>query len=137
MSATLVFDAHLSSTTLIQGLRARGIDARAAAALGFGDGVPDLELVKGLDKYFEGSAWVLTTMDLTIIDDQSNFDWGRYAIAWIAVRPGRGGSDFEAMKHNIVHHRAMEIVAQTPGNHFTYTEKRRFKSMPSLISQLH
>ena len=83
-----------------------------------------------------GEDFVLVTMDLTITEEFTGFDWDRYAIAWIAVREDLRGQAFEQAKQNIVHMHAHVIAEQRVGDHHTYSERRHSRSPPSLTTWL-
>jgi len=132
--AVLVLDEQLAGKSLVAALRARGLEVLTLADLGL-TGRPDPDVVRQVDERHNG-AWVLVTMDLTVIEDHPGFDWGRYAIAWVLIREDLRGADFEAAKHNVVHRWALEILEQRRGDHHTHTVAQRHKSPPSLNAQL-
>jgi hypothetical protein len=130
--ATLVFDEQIASARLVQALSERGIDAATVGDFG-AEGTADPDVVRRVAREL-GSAWVLVTMDLKIVDEHQGFDWGRYAIAWVPLRQGISGGRVEVEKTEIVQRHAHEIREQSPGDHYTYTTDKRFKHRPSLAS---
>lgn len=134
MGATLVLEDHLSAHILVAGLQGRGFAAVPVAQLGLGGKRPDSELVKEIGGNVT-QHWTFVTLDLTIIDDASGFDWGRYAIAWVMAPKGLKGGAFEQAKQNIVHKHVEKMVGQQPADHWTYTERSHHKHPPSLVSE--
>jgi predicted nuclease of predicted toxin-antitoxin system len=130
--AALIFDEQIASPRIVQALTERGIEASTIGDFGV-QGRPDPDVVRRVADEV-GAPWVLVTMDLTIVEDHEGFGWERYAIAWIRVREGIVGSQVEREKTDIVQRRAHEMVEQNPGDHHTYTVKKRFKHPPSLAS---
>jgi hypothetical protein len=134
VGATLVLEDHLSAHILVASLNSRGFHAVPVADLGLGGKRPDADLVREIDDKAD-PPWTFVTLDLTIIDDASGFDWNRYAIAWIMAPKGLKGGAFEEAKQNIVHKHVEKIVAQQPGDHWTYTERSHYKHPPSLVTE--
>jgi hypothetical protein len=132
--AALVFDEQIASRRLVQALGERGIDASTIGDFA-GQGRADPEVVRRVAREL-GSPWVLVTMDLNIVEEHQGFDWRRYAVAWVRLRPGVSGGQVEIEKTEIVQRHAHEMREQRPGDHHTYTTGRRFKSPPSLASML-
>jgi hypothetical protein len=133
--ARLVFDEQLESRRLLDALAHRGLAVSSVRDYGM-TGRSDPDVVRRIGEQMGDDAWVLVTLDLTIIEEYERFDWDRYAIAWVAPRPGLRSAEFEAEKANIVHAHALEMVEQVAGDHHTYTLKRHFRSRPSLTSLL-
>ena len=131
---TLVLDVHLSSKTLVAGLRGRGYSMMTLQDLGLAGNTPDPDLARQASKKL-GDDFVLVTIDLTILEDSPGFDWERYAIAWIKPDGHLSGAEVEAAKHDIFHHYADRIAEQIPGDHHTYTGGRYYRHPPSLISR--
>jgi hypothetical protein len=77
-------------------------------------GSPDPDVARRIDDQCSG-AWVLVTMDLTVVEDYSGFDWNRYAIAWVVVHETLAGARVEQAKHEIVHRHAHKIREQGAG----------------------
>lgn len=133
--STLVHDEHLASKTLVAGLRARGFSVKTLHELGLNREL-DPDVVRQIPNKLEaGEDWVLVTIDYTIIDDHSGFEWERYAIAWIVLDKYMRGGEVEALKHDIVHKHPEKIAAQGPDDHFSYTRRSQFKHPPNLISR--
>jgi len=130
----IVLDEQLAGGKLVAALRDRGLDVRTLDKFGV-TGKPDPHVVRRVDEAI-GATWVFVTMDLTILEDFPNFDWGQYAIAWIRIPEGVSGAAVEHAKHNVVQRHAHLIVEQARGDHHTYTSTAHFKSPPSLTSQL-
>lgn len=128
----LVLDEQLESQRLVTALRDRGSDIRVVGDFGV-QGRPDPDVVRRITDQHSG-AWVLITMDLTIVEDYRGFDWTRYAIAWVRLRKGLRGAVVETAKANTVHRHLHQIEAQKPGDHFTYTPDSRQRHPPSLAS---
>ena len=83
----------------------------------------------------KGTPWVLVTMDSSIVDDHRGFDWSRYAIAWVQIDSQLRGIRVEHSKNEVLAKHARTMLSQIPGDHFTYTETRRYKHPPSLVTQ--
>ena len=130
---TLVVDVHLASPVLMAGLQGRGILVRSLHEFGL-DGTPDPDVVRQLESLID-HPWVLVTLDLEILEHHPNFDWGRYAIAWVMLPRQLKGVAVEHAKHGIVHHHAKRIEGQKPGDHFTYNETSQYKHPPSLVNR--
>jgi hypothetical protein len=135
MSKTLVLDVHLSSKTLLWGLRGRGHEVSTLEGLGLAGDTLDAEMAKCAGDKLGAGNCVLVTIDMTIVEDSPGFDWSRYAIAWIKPNPSLRGSDVEAAKHDVFHRYLDRIAEQEPGDHYTYTRGRFYKHPPSLISR--
>lgn len=134
MGATLVLEDHLSAHILVAGLQGRGFNAVPVGDLGLGGKRPDSDLVREIGDQVD-PPWTFVTLDLTIIDDASGFDWDRYAIAWIMAPKGLKGGAFEQAKQNIVHKHVEKMEAQQPADHWTYTERSHYKHPPSLVTE--
>lgn len=132
--AALIFDEQLAGKRLIAGLGDRGLEAKTLGDYGV-TGCADPDVVRQVDDRRE-AGWVLVTMDLTIIEDHPGFDWNRYAIAWVMTPGGLRGAQVETAKLNIVHRHAHQMVEQGRGDHHSYTHTQRYKSRPSLTTQL-
>jgi hypothetical protein len=131
----LVLDAHLSSRTLIAGVRGRAFEVTTLDDLGL-DGRPDPDVMTQTAQLVSApDGWVLVTMDLTILEDFPGFDWDRYAVAWVKVAPQLRGAAVEAAKHDIVHRHVPRIAEQRPADHFTYLRDRFYRHQPSLMSR--
>jgi hypothetical protein len=130
----LVLDEQLCRGRLIDALQLRGYDVGTVKDFG-AKGRPDPDVVRRIDEGHHG-AWVLITMDLTIVEDFRGFDWDRYAIAWVVPHEHLKGAAFEHEKNDIVHRHVHRMLEQGRGDHHTYTVKQRHKSRPSLMSQL-
>ena len=126
----LVLDEHLAGGKLVAALRDRGLDVRTLGDLGV-TGRPDPDVVRRVDERL-GMAWLLLTMDLTIVEDYPGFDWDRYAIAWVTVPDHLRGAPVETWKRNVVHRHLHEMTEQRRGDQHTYTLERHYKSRPSL-----
>ena len=85
--ALLVFDEQIANPKLVAALQDRGIDARTVGDFGV-TGRPDPDVVRRVQDGLSSKAWVLVTMDLTIVEEHEGFKWERYALAWIKVRDG-------------------------------------------------
>ena len=129
--ALLVFDEQIANPKLVGALQDRGIDARTVGDFGV-TGRPDPDVVRRVQDGLSSKAWVLVTMDLTIVEEHEGFKWERYALAWIKVRDGLLGVKFEQEKANIVQRHAHLICQQTAGQHYTYTARAHFKNPPRL-----
>jgi predicted nuclease of predicted toxin-antitoxin system len=132
--ALLVLDEHIANPKLVTALQDRGIDTRTVGDFGV-TGRTDPEVVRRVQQSVR-QRWVLVTMDLTIVEEHEGFDWERYALAWIVAGDALRGARVEQEKVNIVHRHALTIREQTPGDHFTYTLKQRFKHPPSVALPL-
>jgi hypothetical protein len=130
----LVLDEQLCRGLLIEGLRLRGYDVKTVKDFG-AQGRPDPDVVRRIASGHSGP-WVLITLDFTIVEDFAGFDWDRYAIAWVVVHEDLRGAAFEHEKNDIVHRHVHQMVEQGRGDHHTYTVKQRYKTRPSLASQL-
>lgn len=130
----LVLDEQLCRGLLIEGLRLRGYDVVTVKEFGAA-GRPDPDVVRRIDDGHAG-AWVLVTMDFTVVEDFPGFDWDRYAISWVIVHENLLGAAFEHEKNDIVHRHVHQMVEQARGDHHSYTVKARHKSRPSLVSLL-
>ena len=115
------------------GLRGRGFDAIPVADIGLGGKRPDADLVRQIGTNID-QAWVFVTLDLSIIEEASGFEWHRYAIAWVMVRAGLANVAFEHAKQNIVHKHAEKITSQEAGDHWSYTDRSCFKHPPGLVT---
>jgi hypothetical protein len=132
--ALLVFDEQLASARLVSALHDRGLDAQTVGDFAV-TGRPDPDVVRGIENSSSiAGGWVLVTMDLTIVEDFSGFDWSLYAIAWIHVPVHMRGAAVERAKADIVHRHAHVIAEQVPGDHHTYTARQHFRHRPSLTS---
>jgi hypothetical protein len=129
-AVVLVLDEHLTAAQA--GLAQRGIDARTVHEFNAAS-TSDPDVIRAIDRQMAGP-WVLVTMDGTIVDEHRGFDWHRYAIAWIKVPPHVRGAAFEYAKVDVIQRHAHQVVEQVPGDHYTYTERQRFKHPPSLMS---
>jgi hypothetical protein len=134
VGATLVLEDHLSAHILVASLKSRGYNAVPVAELGLGGKRSDADLVREIGDKID-TLWTFATLDLTIIDDASGFDWDRYAIAWVMVKKGLKGAGYEQAKQNIVHKHVEKMEAQQPGDHWTYTARSHHKDPPSLVSE--
>jgi hypothetical protein len=132
--ARLVFDEQIANPKLISAIQERGIDAAQVGDFG-AQGTADPEVVRRVAEAL-GSAWVLVTMDGTIMEDSRGFEWERYAIAWVQVRDGLLGARVEQAKTEIVQRHAHAMRTQRPGDHHTYTVDKHFKYPPSLATRL-
>lgn len=132
--AQLVHDEQLQRPQLITALQDRGLDVSTVADYG-ATGRPDPDVVRRIEEQHAG-AWVLVTMDLTIIEDFPGFDWDQYAIAWVILRKEIRGAAAERTKAEIVHRHAHTIREQGRGDHFTYNREGHYKHRPSLASFL-
>jgi hypothetical protein len=130
----LVLDEQIAGKTLVSALRGRGFLVKTLADFGL-TGRPDPEVARELYRRQQGE-WVLVTMDLTIVEEFSGFDWDLYAIAWIVVREDLRGEAAEHSKQDVVHRYAHRMVEQRPGDHHTYSEGRHSRARPSLTSWL-
>lgn len=130
----LVLDEQVAGKRLLDGLRARGIEASSVGDFGV-TGRADPDVLRTIDST-PSQNWVFVTMDLTIVEDHPGFDWNRYAIAWILVHQRLTGAAFEASKTDIVHRHAHQMLEQGRGAHHTYSAKSHTKTRPSLASQL-
>lgn len=130
---TLVMDVHLANPGLLAGLKGRGMLCRSLQEFGL-DGTPDPSVVRELESMID-HPWVLVTLDLEILEHHENFDWSRYAIAWVMLPRKIKGVAVEFAKQNIVHHHAKKMEAQSAGDHFTYNERSQFKHPPSLVNR--
>lgn len=128
----LVLDEQLCSGKLVEALRERGYDVKTVQDFG-AKGKPDPDVVKRIDDAHDGP-WVLLTMDFTIVEDFSGFEWDRYAIAWIVPHEDLRGATVEQAKREIVHRHVHQMVEQGNGDHHTYTVERRAKTRPRLSS---
>lgn len=128
--AALVLDEHLTAPA--SGLRDRGIDTRTVQDF-HATSIHDPDVIRAIAAVMT-TPWVLVTLDGTIVDEAPNFEWDRYAIAWIVVNPDLRGIVVERAKAEIVHRHAHRIVQQRPGDHFTYTRRSQYKHPPSLVS---
>lgn len=97
-------------------------------------GRADPAVFRGVGRTLVHESWTFVTMDLTIIEDNTKFDWPRYAIAWILIDRHLTGGAVEQAKANIVQRHAHLMVAQQPGDHHTYTAAARHRNPPSLTS---
>jgi len=132
--ALLILDEQLANPKLVSALQDRGLDARTVGDFAV-TGRPDPDVVRGIrDSPSTADGWVLVTMDLTIIEDFSGFDWSLYALAWIQIPNHLRGAAVEQAKINTVHRYAHAIAEQAPGDHHTYTPRARFRHPPSLAS---
>lgn len=132
--ALLVLDEPLSASSLVDGLRARGLAVKTVKDFEVAHGT-DPDVVRTIGERHDGP-WVLVTTDVTIVDQQRGFDWSRYAIAWIVVRENLRGAAVERAQANIVQRWAHEIVGLGRGDQRTYHETTRARTRPSLASQL-
>jgi hypothetical protein len=128
--ALLVLDEQLANPRLVSALEDRGIETKSVGDFGVANH-PDPDVVRRIDARHPG-AWVLVTMDLTVVEDYPGFDWNRYAIAWVVVHKSLSGSRVEQAKHEIVHRHAHRMREQARGDHHTYTAEKHFTTMPSL-----
>lgn len=126
----LVLDENVGSDRLVKALGDRGCAARTLKDLG-ANGKPDPDVVMETAKKIK-KPWVLVTMDLSIIDDHSKFDWDRYALAWLFIRPDLSGIAVERSKTDTVHRWCHELRDMTPGNHWSLSIKARQRHAPSL-----
>jgi hypothetical protein len=133
--AVLVLDEQFANPRLVLALRDRGIDAATVEDFGV-TGRSDPDVVRQVQQTTGRRAWVLVTMDLTIIEEHQGFSWERYAIAWVILREGLRGLQVEREKSEIVHRYAHLIREQQPGDHHTYTPTQHFRHRPSLTSLL-
>jgi hypothetical protein len=79
--ARLVFDEQIGRPGLLVALKERGIEVARIADYG-ASGRPDPEVGRRGAEQIDAD-WVLVTMDLSILEDYSGFDWNRYALAWV------------------------------------------------------
>ena len=130
----LVLDEQLPATSLVEGLRSRGLDVGTVRDF---DAVQrtDPDVVRAIGERCDGP-WVLVTMDVAIAEAHRGFDWDRYAIAWIVPREDLSGAAVEQAKANILHRWAHEIAELGRGDQRTYYESSRAKRRPSVASQL-
>ncbi len=130
----LVLDEQLTARSLVEGLRSRGLDVDTVRDF---DAVQrtDPDVVRTIGERCD-APWVLVTMDMTIVEGHRDFDWDRYAIAWIVPREDLSGVAVEQAKANILHRWAHEIAKLGRGDRCTYYETSRAKTRPSLASQL-
>jgi hypothetical protein len=131
-TVALVVDEHLMALRV--GLEHRGILVRTVGDLG-ATSIRDPDVIRAIARKLSGP-WVMVTMDGTIVEEHPNFEWDRYAIAWVVVDPKLRGVAVEQAKNDIVHHHAKRMLEQRPPDHFTYTQTQRHKSPPSLVSTL-
>jgi hypothetical protein len=92
--ALLVLDEQFANLRLIAALHDRGIDAATVGDYGVA-GRSDPDVVRQIQRSIRRRAWVLVTMDLTIIEEHRGFKWERYAIAWVVLRDGLRGLSVE------------------------------------------
>jgi predicted nuclease of predicted toxin-antitoxin system len=133
--AFLVLDEQFANPRLVLALRDRGIEAATVEDFGVMGG-SDPDVVRKVQQESGRRAWVLVTMDLTIVEEHRGFAWERYAIAWVILREGLRGLQVEREKSEIVHRYAHLIREQKPGDHHTYTPTQHFRQRPSLTSML-
>jgi hypothetical protein len=132
--ALLVLDEQLTGKSLVAGLRSRGLEVKTVKDFGVTQ-TTDPDMVKTIATRHDGQ-WVLVTMDTTIVEEHTGFDWSRYAIAWVIVPEHLTGLTFDQAKANVLHNWALDIAQLRAGDHRTYYERRHTKSRPSLSSQL-
>jgi len=130
--AALVLDEHV--TAVQPGLIARGIEVRTVNECGVAATI-DPDVIRGIANVMGGRAWVLVTMDGTIIDEHPGFEWDLYGIAWVVIDPELRGAAVEHAKTDVIQRHAHQMIEQRPGDHHTYTVRNRFKHPPSLISR--
>lgn len=70
-------------------------------------------------------------MDLSILDDFSGFDWSRYALAWLHVRPDMNGIAVEHSKADTLHRWCHELSKMNPGDHWSFSIGSKQKDQPS------
>jgi hypothetical protein len=133
--ALLVLDEQFANPRLVLALRDRGVDAATIGDFGV-TGRSDPDVIRQVQRGTGRKAWVLVTMDLTIVDEHQGFRWERYAIAWVMLPRGLKGVRVEQAKSEIVHRYAHLIREQNPGEHHTYTATQHFRQPPSLTSLL-
>lgn len=129
--AALVLDEH--ATGAQTGLRARGIDALTVGDF-HAQSTADPDVMRAIGARL-ADPWVLVTCDLTLVDDHQGFDWNRYAIAWVMLPGHVQGAACEYAKIDVIQHHARRMVEQIPGDHFTYDQRARHTSPPSLVSR--
>jgi hypothetical protein len=129
----LVLDEHLMA--LRPGLELRGIAARTVRDLGVTSTL-DPDVIRAVARDMRARLWVLITMDGTIVEEHRNFEWERYAIAWIVIERHLSGIAVEHAKTDVVQRHAHRMLEQRPGDHHTYTRQQRFRSPPSLVTTL-
>ena len=131
--ATLVLDEPLAA--LRRGLESRGVSTRAVADFRLTSPL-DPDVLRAISSGMGAAPWVLVTMDATIPDEHPNFEWERYAIAWILIEPHLRGIEVERAKAEVVRRHLHEITEQRPGDLFAYTRYQRHRAPPSLGSTL-
>lgn len=129
--ALIVLDEHLMAVR--QGLEQRGITVRTVADFNVRSTL-DPDVVRAVASALS-DPWVLVTMDGTIIDEHPSFEWGRYALAWVLIDTHLRGAAVEHAKANVVQRHAHQMVEQRAGDHFSYTERARFRHPPSLMTR--
>ena len=132
-AATLVLDEHLAA--LRKGLEQRLAGARTVGEFGSNSSL-DPDMIRAVSSGMGAEPWVLLTMDATIPDEHPNFEWERYAIAWILIEPHLRGIEVERAKAEVVRRHLHEITEQRPGDLFAYTRYQRHRAPPSLGSTL-
>lgn len=128
-----MLDEHLGRAR--RGLEERGIEAATLEDFNVKSTL-DPDVVRGVASAMR-QPWVLATLDGSIIEDFRNFEWERYAIAWVPLESHVRGIAAERAKLDIVARHAHRMIDQEPGDHFSYTRRRRQKSPPSLVSRSH
>lgn len=110
--ALLVLDEQFANPRLVLALRDRGVEASTVEDFGVTGG-SDPDVVRKVQQECGRRAWVLVTMDLTIVEEHRGFTWDRYAIAWVILREGLRGLQVEREKSEIVHRYAHLIREQS------------------------
>lgn len=128
---SLVLDEHLGRAR--RGLEERGIGAATLDDFNVTSTL-DPDVIRGIASAMRGP-WVLVTLDGSIVEDAPNFEWDRYAIAWVVLEPHVKGIAAERAKLDIVARHAHQIVDQQQDDHFSYTRHQRHKAPPSLVSR--
>jgi hypothetical protein len=125
-------DEHLLGVRV--GLEHRGVRVRTVADFQ-ATSIVDPDVIRAVDRGMRKKPWVLVTMDGTIVDEHRGFDWERYAIAWVMIEPRLRGIAVEHSKNEVLSRYARTMLSQSPGDHFSYTERRNYKHPPSLVTQ--
>jgi hypothetical protein len=129
-SAALVRDEHV---TRAQGaLQERGIDARRVHDFDAKSQL-DPDVIRKVARFMD-RPWVLVTLDGGLIKEAPRFEWERYAIAWVVLPPHVKGVAAERAKMDVVQRHAHHMIAQQPGDHYSYTRRARFRHPPALIT---